>query len=414
MRRAVAFVVKGYPRLSEAFIAQEIRALEAHALDIRIISLRNPTDRSVHPLHREIRAPVNYLPEYLYRQPRRVWRGWRAARCYPGYRRALRAWLRDLRRDPTPNRVRRFGQALVLARELPREVGHLHAHFLHTPASVVRYASLISGLRWSCSAHARDIWTSPDWEKREKLAECHWVVTCTSVNRDHLCKLAPAAEQVELLYHGIDFNRFPTPDRQCSRYDGLTNGKSVTILSVGRTVEKKGYADLLAALAALPAELNWRFVHVGGGPLLPRLMAQAKASGLEDRISWLGPQPHDEVLRQYGKADIFALACRVARDGDRDGLPNVLMEAQSQGLACVATRVSAIPELIDHGQTGLLVSEGDSRALCDALERLIVEPSTRVQLGAAGYRRVREHFSFEGNAGRLVAKFQLSLQGSES
>jgi len=171
---------------------------------------------------------------------------------------------------------------------------------------------------------------------------------------------------------------------------------------------------LLAALAALPAELNWCFVHVGGGPLLPRLMAQAKASGLEDRISWLGPQPHDEVLRQYGKADIFALACRIARDGDRDGLPNVLMEAQSQGLACVSTRVSAIPELIDHGQTGLLVPERDSRALCDALERLIVEPSTRVQLGAAGYRRVREHFSFEGNAGRLAAKFQLSLQGSES
>ena len=120
-RRAgrVAFVLKGYPRLSETFIAQEILALERRGLDILIVSLRHPTDRATHPVHDQIRAAVLYLPEYLNQEPRRVWRGWLRSRRLPGYRAARGAWLADLRRDPTPNRVRRFGQALVLAAELP-------------------------------------------------------------------------------------------------------------------------------------------------------------------------------------------------------------------------------------------------------------------------------------------------------
>src|SRR6516165_8824680 len=175
----VAFVLKGYPRLSETFIAQEILALERRGLEILIASLRHPTDRTIHPVHRSIRAELLYLPEYLYQEPHRVWDGWRRSRRYPGYARARAVWLGDLRRDPTPNRIRRFGQALVLAAELPPDVDHLHAHFLHTPASVARYAALITGLDWTFSAHAKDIWTTPDWEKREKLADAEWAVTCT-------------------------------------------------------------------------------------------------------------------------------------------------------------------------------------------------------------------------------------------
>ncbi|HZS68676.1 MAG TPA: hypothetical protein VFA72_16300, partial [Burkholderiales bacterium] len=166
----VAFVLKGYPRLSEAFIAQEIAALERRGLEILIVSLRRPTDARLHPVHREIRAAVHYLPEYLYRAPLRVLRAWFAVRKWPAYKAARAQWLQDLVRDPTPNRLRRFGQALVLAAELPRDVGRLHAHFLHTPASVARYAALLRELPWSGSAHAKDIWTTPEWEKREKLA----------------------------------------------------------------------------------------------------------------------------------------------------------------------------------------------------------------------------------------------------
>src|SRR5204863_9033647 len=149
----VAFVLKGYPRLSETFIAQEILALEQRGLDILIVSLRHPTDPATHPVHREISAPVLYLPEYLHDEPRRVLRGWRQARRLPGYRAAWRIWLKDLIRDPTPNRIRRFGQALVLATELPADIRQLHAHFLHTPASVARYAAAMRGTGWSVSAH---------------------------------------------------------------------------------------------------------------------------------------------------------------------------------------------------------------------------------------------------------------------
>ncbi len=174
---AVAVILKGYPRLSEPFLAQEILALERRGLDLRIVSLRHPPDKDIHPVHREIGAPVSYLPEYLLTEPLRVLRGFAAARKLPGYACAHAIWRRDLGRDPTRNRTRRFGQACVLAAELPGDVTHLYAHFLHTPASVARYAAIMRGLPWSCSAHAKDIWTSPDWEIAEKLADAAWTVT---------------------------------------------------------------------------------------------------------------------------------------------------------------------------------------------------------------------------------------------
>ena len=205
--KRVAFVLKGYPRLSESFIAQEIAALEQRGLEILIVSLRHPTDGKTHPVHAKIRASVVYLPEYLYRAPLRVLRAWWRVRGWSTYREARQQWLRDLVRDATPNRIRRFGQALVLAAELPDDVDRLHAHFLHTPASVTRYAAMLKQLPWSGSAHAKDIWTIPEWEKREKLGSCAWLVTCTAANRDHLAALAPPG-RVELVYHGLDFSRF--------------------------------------------------------------------------------------------------------------------------------------------------------------------------------------------------------------
>ena len=222
----IAFVLKGYPRLSETFIAQEIRALEQAGLSIYIVSLRHPTDTRRHPVHREIEAEVHYLPEYLHQEPGRVLRGLWASRRQAGFGRALRLWLKDLLRDRSRNRVRRFGQAAVLAAELPEDVDLLHAHFLHTPASVTRYTALMLGRGWTCSAHARDIWTSPEWEKREKLSACTWCVTCTAGNRAHLAALSARPDTVELLYHGLDLERFPHHARAPSTADGGRSGPS--------------------------------------------------------------------------------------------------------------------------------------------------------------------------------------------
>lgn len=408
---SVAVVLKGYPRLSETFIAQEIRALERMGLDLRIVSLRHPTDKSVHPVHREIEAPVTYLPEYLYQEPLRVLRAWWALRRRPGYRRARRLWLKDLLRDRTPNRVRRFGQALVLAHELDASVTWLYAHFLHTPASVARYAAVIRGLPWSVSAHAKDIWTSPEWEKREKLADAAWAVTCTAVNRDHLSALAPP-DRVKLVYHGLDLTRFPAPDAvdDDDNREGADGGdpkRPVVLLSVGRLVAKKGYGVLLDALARLPGDLHWNLVHIGGGGHGPRLREQARRLGIADRIDWRGAQPQEAVIAAYKEADLFVLASRIAEDGDRDGLPNVLMEAQSQNLAVVASDVSAIPELLIDGQTGWLVPPDDVKALAEALARAIADPLARQRLGRAGGRRVRTHFDAAANIDALAERFGL-------
>ena len=415
----IVFVLKGYPRLSETFIAQEILALERRGLKILIVSLRHPTDRTTHPVHRLIHSALLYLPEYLYQEPRRVWRGWLRSRRCSGYRAARRAWLADLRRDSTPNRIRRFGQALVLAAELPENVNHLHAHFLHTPASVARYAALITGLSWTVSAHAKDIWTVPVWEKRTKLAEADWVVTCTEAGRSHLSSLVPRCDKVALCYHGLDLERFPAAPARSIGSDGSDPEHPVILLSVGRLVAKKGYEDLLAALALLPPGLEWRFVHIGGGALRSALLHQARRLGLSHKIEWRGALAQPDVLAGYRQADLFALASKVAEDGDRDGLPNVLIEAQSQRLACVATDVSGIPELIEQGVTGLLVPPDDPAGLSQALSALIRDPARRAAFGAAGERRVRGAFAMNSGIDALAVRFGLlppnqravSLQG---
>ena len=403
MRRPVAVVVKGWPRLSETFIAQEILALERRGLEIVIVSLRRPTDRFTHPIHAEIRSPVHYLPEYLHEAPGRVLGAWKEARRLPGYTRARRMWLADLARDRTRNRVRRFGQALVLAAEFGR-VGSIHAHFLHTPASVARYASAMLGIGWSFSAHAKDVWTTPDWEKREKLADARFGVTCTRANLEHLAALAPSPDVVALVYHGLDRGRFPAQASERPRRDGSDPWNPVRILSVGRLVEKKGFDDLLAALASVSPTLAWTLDVVGGGALDARLRQQASALGIGERVRWHGSLPHDRVVEHFAGADLFALASRISADGDRDGLPNVLMEAQLLGAACVATRVSGTPELIEHEVNGLLVPPRDPAALAGALERAIVDPSLRGRLAEAGRRVVTRRFSFEEGVARIAAR----------
>lgn len=403
----VGFVLKGYPRLSETFIAQEILALEKRGLEIQIISLRHPTDKYVHPVHNEISAPVNYLPEYLHDEPVRVARACWIARRLPGYQKAVKLWRADLTRDFSRNRIRRFGQACVLAVELPKEIRQLHAHFLHTPASVARYASIMLELPWSCSAHAKDIYTSPEWELREKLADCQWLVTCTAANAEYLSGLAPSENIVSLVYHGLDFDRFTPPDERSDHPDGSSPLNLVTILSIGRAVEKKGYDGLLRALAQLPDNLHWRFVHIGGGELISKLITLSRRLGIDSKLDWRGAQPLDQVLLAYREAHIFVLNSRIASDGDRDGLPNVLMEAQSQQLACVATSISAIPELIINGDTGILVPPDSPETLSRAITKVIEDPILRRSLGDAGEQRVRSSFALDDGINDLSIRFDI-------
>lgn len=406
-RPRLAVVLKGYPRLSETFIAQELLELQRRGWAFDIWSLRHPYDGGrTHPLHARITAPCHYLPEYLYQEPMRVLRGWRAARRMPGYRAARAVWLKDLRRDRTPNRVRRWGQAMVLAAELPGDVPLIYAHFLHTPGSVARYAAMIRGDAWGFSAHAKDIWTIPEWEKREKIADAAFGVTCTGTGTAHLQGLDDAGGTVDLVYHGLDLSRFPDPP------EPRAPGGPFTILSVGRLVEKKGYDTLLAALARLDPKLDWRFVHIGGGALKDQMQAAAVDAGLAGRIEWRGKQAQDAVIGAMREADLFVLPSKIAGDGDRDGLPNVLMEAASQRLAILSTAVSAIPEFIEDGVHGRLIAPEDPAALAVAIEALAADPSRRQHMAEAAHKRLVTSFDVTSGIDRLEARIRAALAAS--
>ncbi len=410
MRRKTVVLLKGYPRLSETFIAQELLGLEQAGFDLVLMSMRRPTEAKRHPVHDEIKARVHYLPEYLREEPMRVAKALLFTCWRPGFWRALPRFLRDILRDPTRNRARRFGQALVLSAEWPRGGAWLHAHFIHTPGSVASYASQITGIAWTCSAHAKDIWTSPDWDLRKKLARARWVVTCTHAGYDHLRNLAGDPDRIHLSYHGLDLDRFGHHEGPRSGGNGSDPGNPVTILSVGRAVEKKGYDLLLQALALLPPHLHWRFEHIGGGEQLPVLRDLADHLGIADRIAWKGSLAQADVLAHYRRADIFALACRIAPDGDRDGLPNVLVEASSQGLACISTEISGVPELITDRVNGLLVEPEDPAPLARALEHAIIDPALRRTLGAAAEKRVREDFDYHASVRQLGKLFEQEWQ----
>lgn len=408
MSGTVLFVLKGYPRLSETFIAQEIRSLEKLGLPVHICALRKPTDARVHPVHREIEAPVLYLPEHLHDEPLRVLRAmfWSARQA--GFGKALRSFWCDLRRDFSRNRFRRFGQGCVMAAELPVGTARLHAHFIHTPASATRYCSQITAVRWSISAHAKDIWTSPDWDLRDKLAEADWAVTCTRTGQERLNQLAPAENPVRLIYHGLDLARFPALVMPRPERDGGDPDKPARLLTVARAVEKKGLDTLIAALAALPPALNWTWVHVGGGERVSQLKAQAKAAGIAARCDFRGAQDQAVVLDLYRASDLFVLPCRIASDGDRDGLPNVLVEAASQGLCVVSTPISGVVELVEDGVNGALVPADDVGALSRCLADLIAAPDRRYRLGKVAMAKVRSSFD---HATTIVQLGQLFADG---
>jgi glycosyltransferase involved in cell wall biosynthesis len=212
---------------------------------------------------------------------------------------------------------------------------------------------------------------------------------------ERLRSLARQPDKVKLIYHGLDFAHLPAPVHLRARRDGSDAADPVVILSIGRKVEKKGFGDLLDALALLPRTLHWRFEHVGAGELGDLLKAQADRLGIAERCTWLGAQPQKQVFAALARADLFVLASKKAADGDQDGLPNVLMEAAHQGLAIVSTRAAAIGEFIEDGSNGLLVPPGAPEALAGAIARMIAHPDLRQQFAHRAAETVRTRFSFD-------------------
>jgi len=418
-RLAIAYIVKAWPRLSETFILNEIVGLERRGVFIRIFSVKDPNPGPIHDRVALVRANVTYLSLSSH---------WTSA--LPANFRSLRrrpaTYLRTLltaivkvlrhrrrhRGSPALGRralaaVRHFLRAGYLADVLFGEpVTHLHAHFASSPALVALFTSRLTDVPYTLTAHAKDIYVSHPDDLRAKLREARAVVTCTEYNRRHLLRRysGECGGKLYRVYHGLDLSQFPLAASHAPEPDGAV------ILSVARLVEKKGLDDLIAAVEILRRRgRRLRLEIIGTGPLRGTLEAQAKHLGLEDRVRLLGPQPHEAVRRAYGRASVFALPCRVAADGDRDGIPNVLLEAVASGVPVVSTHVSGIPELIESEHGGLLVEPNNPGMLADALDRILQSPELRARLTRAARAKLEAHFSLDQCSAGLLALFQAVL-----
>ena len=303
--------------------------------------------------------------------------------------------------------LRHFLQAghLTIMRLLNRPISHIHAHFCHTPTSVALFAAQLTGLPYSFTAHAKDIYTSEPEQLVRKIQQARFVVTCTRYNARYLsqlsCKASPGAvTPIHTIYHGIDVDFFNFGHRP-------SPAPPYIILSIGRHVAKKGYDDLFKAARILDeAGLDFRLVQIGSGELTEQLTGIIAALGLRHRVQMLGTLPHEQVIEHYRSAHCFALACKVAANGDQDGIPNVLAEAMAVGTPVVATRVSAIPELVEDGVTGTLVEAQDPPAMARAILNVLIH-SERF---AGQVRRARKKVEGEFDQRRCVTNLFGLLQ----
>ena len=396
----LAIVVKGFPRLSETFVARELQGLEARGLSFSLHALRKP-GRDAALVDNRVRAVPQYLPEYLHDAPADVARAFFAARRLPEFGAAWRAFRADLASEFSRGRARRFGQACVLAMQMPARVRHIYAHFAHSPSSVARYAALMRGIGFSISAHAKDIWTAPEWDLKRKLDDAAFVTVCNKAGHARLGALAGQA-RLKLIHHGLSRDIVAgAPPRQAR--DGSDANDPVRIVCVARAVEKKGLRRLLDSLALLPRTLAYRLDHYGGGDLLPELKEKVRALQLDGCVTWHGPQPHREVIAALDRSDLFVLPAVIGSDGDRDGIPNALLEAQARGLAAIASKVGGTEEAIEDGRSGRLVAPGDVEALARTLEALIRAPDERQRLGAGALVRARTAWDAEAGYDQIAA-----------
>ena len=388
-----AYVLKMYPRFSETFILSEILAHEAAGADLEIFSLRPPVDGRFHEALADVRAPVTYLASH-HRRAADLWELLRqASRELPAMAQHLDELLAADAGDAA--------QAVELAMAVrARGIDHLHAHFASVATTVARLASLLAGVPYTFTAHAKDIFHDDvdPADLRRKLEGCAAAITVSDFNLAHLrLSFGQVTDRTERIYNGVDLTRFP--------FSGAGDRPPV-IVAVGRLVEKKGFADLIDACHRLVVDgRRFRCEIIGAGPEEERLHRQIERLGVGDTVHLRGPLPQSGVRAAVSGATALAVPCVVGTDGNRDGLPTVLLEAMALGTPCVATPVTGIPEVIRHQETGLVVAEHDPRGLADALARLLDEPRLGARLALAARVLVEEEFDIHRQAARLRRHF---------
>lgn len=390
----VAYVVKRYPRFSETFIVTEILAHEAAGLDVEVFSLYPPNDTHFQDAISRVRAPVTYLSAD----------GLRAVDFWSAIESAG---------DVVPFLWRSFDlaqgaearvvcQGAWLAREIRRRgITHVHAHFATGAAEVARLGAGWARVPFTVTAHAKDIFhetVSPE-RLRRVLSAADRVVTVSDFNVEYLTRsVGLDAAGVTRIYNGLDLERFAAV--------GDDRRRAARIVSVGRFVAKKGLDDLVRACGLLRDRGRaFECVLVGGGAEEERLRAMVSELGLESLVRLSGPLPQRQVIDIVRASSVFAAPCVVGDDGDRDGLPTVLIESMALGTAVVSTNVVGIPEVVRHDDTGLLVPQREPRQLADALERCLASPALQRRLARNARALVEREFNGHTNAATLRSLF---------
>lgn len=380
-------VVNLFPRLSETFVLQELLELERQGARLHLIAVRHPEELVQLEGVERLQAEVEYLPEVapfaLNRMVRMRIRAAHAALCLEAPKRYLNA-LGEITASPDFSRTTLRRSVLLAHRLLQLGSPPVYVHFAHKPATVARFAARLAGIPYGLSAHAKDIWLTPSAELARKVRDAEVVLTCTSGGRAYLERLAAGRTPVELVYHGVDTAALAPSEAA---------PPDPVVLSVGRLVEKKGYPTLLRAAALVRDRgLAFQLRIAGEGPEWPALQRLVHELGLGRQVSFLGPLTESELRAQYAQAQVFALACQELTNGDRDGIPNVILEAMACGLAVASSASPGVAEAVVDGESGLLVPQGDEAALAAALARLLADPELRQRLGMAGRARAVEGF----------------------
>jgi glycosyltransferase involved in cell wall biosynthesis len=401
--RRVAYILKMFPRFSETFILSEILELEREGINIRIFSLKTPNDGRTHADVARVKAPVTYVE---------LSRWSHALRMVPAHARVF-AWNppRYLKVAVSAIARRRWGalkrflQAGSIAPKLKDEnITHVHAHFASSATSVSYYLRKLTGVDYSFTAHAKDIYidTVSDDVLTRKMTNARFVVTVSDYNLAHLKTLALEVP-VERIYNGLDLRQFSP--------NGTHRDETPLILAVGRLVEKKGFDDLIRAASLLRAQgIDFRCKIVGTGSEAPRLQALINELHLRHLVELAGPMPREDLIKLYPRASVFVAPCVIGADGNRDGLPTVLIEAMALGIPVVSTPVTGIPEIVRPGETGQLVAPNDPQSLARAIERAIAQPAWSGEMARAGRELVEQQFDLRRNVSQLRELFEKESQ----
>jgi len=423
----IAYVLKGFPRLSETFIANEVRILSAKNMQLGLFSIKRgdemAEDSNLPPVHYlpcvsslSQTTLIQWLRENLskYSRFQRYWltgHPFRYLRTLAfasvsaiRYRGASASWLKK-------TFIKEFLFATCIAQAIEEDGGylHVHAHFCHDATTVAWMVSMLTALPFSFTAHAKDIYQrklNPGNLLKRKLAAAKFAVTCTYANVDHLRRHTSNPTKIHGIYHGLNTRAF-VPLGNKARNDADSRSSATRLLAVGRLVEKKGFTYLIEACRILRGRgVSFHLDIVGeSGDQSNAIAAAIQAHDLHDFVTIRPAVPQTALLDFYQSAAVFVLPCVVLDDGDRDGIPNVMAEAMACALPVVVSRISGIPEIVENRVNGLLVPSRDAESLADALEELVGNPEARNVLGAAARQRIESVFDAETTHDRLQELF---------